>query len=188
MRTRLVPALLAVLAALVLGAATPTAATPVLAGWSISPGGSFFGTGGSVDAPITCTGTDISGTFATGGTTLGVISRISYRNCRSSSALTLSISPRLSWYMYGLSHVNGVTTLEIRNVAANITGPGCNLAVAGKVTATYSNATGILTVLDHDTVVSPGSSCLGLVAPGDTIALLSRSYTISPRHIITPVP
>ena len=188
MRTRLISVLLAVLGALALGAGTPTAATSVLSGWSISPGGIFSGTGGSVDAPITCTGTDISGTFATGGTTLGVISRINYRNCRSSSALTLSITPRLPWSMYGLTHTNGVTTLEIRNVAANIPGPGCNLAVTGKVTATYNNSTGILSILDHDTVVSQGSNCPGVAAPGDTIALLSRSYTISPRHIITPVP
>jgi hypothetical protein len=190
MRARLITALLAVLAAFVLGAGTTSAAVPVPAGWSVSPGGVFSGTGGAVDPPLNCTGTDFGGTFASGSglTTLAVISRLVYRNCKMPGVPTLGITLRLPWSMHGLTHANGVTTLEIRNVAANISGPGCNLSVAGKVTATYSNATGILTVVDHDTVVGPGSYCLGLVAPGDTVALLSSTSTISPRHIITPTP
>ena len=190
MRTRLITALLTVVAALVFGTGTTSAAAPVAAGWTVSPGGVLTGTGGAVDPPLNCTGTDIAGTFASGSglTTIAVINGIIYRNCTMLGLPTLSIVPRLSWSLHGLTHANGVTTLEIRNVAANISGPGCNLSVAGKVTATYNNSTGVLAVIDHDTVVSAGSFCLGLVAPGDTVPLLSRTYTITSRQTITPTP
>lgn len=189
MRTRLIPALLAVLAASVVGVGATATAVPA-AGWTVSPGGTFTGTGNAVDPPLNCTGSNITGTFASGSglTTVAVINGISYRNCKMFGLPTVTIAPRFSWSLYPLSQTNGVTTLEIRNVAANISGPGCNLSVSGTVTATYSNATGVLTVIDHDTVVGAGSYCLGLVAPGDTVTLLSGTYTINPRHNITPTP
>jgi hypothetical protein len=190
MRTRLLPALLAVLAALVLGAGTAPAATSVPAGWSVTPGGSFTGSGGPVDAPLSCAGTTITGVFSTGGSALlGVINRITHHSCTMGGFLAVQSAPRLPWHMNGLSHANGVTTMDITNITAQLSGPGCGLTVAGTATASYSNATGTLAVLTQNIVVTsvdPVNSCLGLIAPGSRIALLSRSYAISPRHIITP--
>jgi hypothetical protein len=188
MRTRILPALLAVMATLVLGTGTSVAAAPVPAGWSVTPGGAFTGRGGPVDPPLACDGTDIAGVYSTVGNPLGTINRITYRNCTMFGLPTLQIIPHLPWTMNGLTYANGVTTMSITGIAASVNGTGCSFTAAGSATATYSNTTGLLTVVNQNTVVTSVSGCLGLITQGTRVALLSRSYAISPPPVITPVP
>jgi hypothetical protein len=53
--------------------------------------------------------------------------------------------------------------------------------VGGTATATYDNATSVLTVVTQSTTVlllSPTGNCFGLVTPGQPMPVLSNSYTI----------
>lgn len=184
MRGRLLPTLLAALTAFVLGAGSAPAAT---SGGHITPGGPFTGTGGPLNWPFPCQGSTIAGQFNSFGNELGVIDEVSYEGC--SSFFTVDISVDVPWTLTGVGHSDGVTSIDIDNIAGTITGPGCNFEVAGQAGTTFDNATSILTVhQDNSMVISvdPANDCLGLVNQGEHIAVLSDSYAINPPQVIVP--
>ena len=182
MRGRLLPTLLAVLATLGLGAgAAPATTVPV--GWSITPGGPFTGAGGPVEGPFRCESSQIAGMFDVDGNSLGFIDEITYDSCVAGSFLTVEISTNLPWLLRGVSHANGLTNIDIDNMGAEVSGPGCRFEVAGSAAATYDNATSILTVRIQAIeiiYVDPSNDCLGLISAGEYVSLLSSSYVISP--------
>jgi len=182
---RLLSTLLAVLATLVLGVGT----APAAVGLSVTPGGPFTGAGGPVDPPLTCAGSQIAGMFNTDGNSLGFIDEISYQNCSAGGFLTIEISPHFPWVLQGIAHSNGVTSIAIDDIAADISGPGCNVVATGSVAATFDNATSILTVVEQNTMITfvdPANDCLGLISQGEHVSLLSNSYFISPPQVIEP--
>jgi hypothetical protein len=184
---RLFRTLLVVLLALVLGAGTGSAAA---AGWSVTPGGPFTGVGGPLDPPLTCAGSQIAGRFTPGDDVLGVIDEVDYQDCVVGGLMTFEMVPIVPWTLHGVSHSAGVTALTIENVAAHAAGPGCAVTVEGSVTASFDNATSVLTVHGHHTTVTavdPVDDCLGLIHTGEPAALLSNSYLISPAQEIVPV-
>jgi hypothetical protein len=182
MRGRLLPTLLAVLTMLVLGAGEVPATAA--AGWRVTPGGPFAGSGGPVSLPgVTCGSSRITGRFISSGTALGVIDGITYQNC--SGFLTVAVTAQGSWPMVPTSYSSGVTTINVTNIAAYVSGPGCTYQVAGQAATSFDNLTSILTVHSESSTVTSGS-CLGLVSPGQHTTILSRSYAISPRQVIEP--
>jgi hypothetical protein len=188
MRGRLLTTLLAVLTTIVLGTGTAPAVT-AMAGWHITPGGTFGGSGGQVRGPsFTCGSSQITGQFNAFGDQLGAIRDIRYQSC-TGGLLTVAISVQLPWTLTGVEHMDGVTTVNITGIAGTVSGPGCNYRVAGQAAATYVNTTGILSVTRDYSVVSyvdPASNCFGQVVQGQAATLLSSSYSISPRQVIVP--
>lgn len=181
MRGRILPTLLAVLITFVLGA-TPASA----AGWRVTPGGPFGGSGGRLSAPITCAGSSISGLFTVSGDRLGLINGVKYNGC--SGTLAFSVTVDTPWLLVGIGYSAGVASIEIRNIRAYVSGPGCFFAVEGTAAASYDNSTGILSVLPNaTTVITSVNGCLGLVSPGQRVSVLSPSYVISPRQVIDVV-
>lgn len=185
---RLLSILLAVLTALVLGAgAVPATTAP--AGWSVTPGGQFTGDGGPVDGPFTCASSQIAGAFSMIGDALGFIDDISYQDCSWGYPLVIEISPHPPWVLQGTAHANGVTSIDIDNVAASISGPGCLFEVTGSAATTFDNATSVLTVHNQNTMITsvdPAENCFGLINTGEHVSLLSNYYVISPPQIIGP--
>lgn len=184
MKARLLPALLAVLTTLVLGAGTAPA---VPLDWSVTPGGAFTGVGGPVDVPLTCAGTTIAGVFNTGVSPLGIIDEMTYHGCAMGGVLPVQITLHFPWPLNGIDHANGVTSIHIDDIGASISGPACAFEVTGSAATSFDNATSVLTVHEQNTmitVVDPANDCLGLISAGERIPLLSDSYAISPAQVI----
>ncbi|GAB1516873.1 hypothetical protein JCM33774_89190 [Actinophytocola sp. KF-1] len=183
MRGRLLPILLAALTVLVLGVGAVPAATAT-GELRVSPGGLFTGTGGSVYAPpVNCGSSRVTGRFTSTGPPLGIIDGITYQNCSGFFAVTVSVD--VPWTMSATAYSNGVTTINLTDMAATVTGPGCRYKVDGQASASFDNATSVLTVL-HEAATVTEASCLGLISPGQRTRLLSGSYVISPSQVIEP--
>jgi hypothetical protein len=177
-------ALLLTLVALVLGAGTASA---VPAGWVVTPGGPYTGSGGPVDSPISCGGSRITGHLAPVGDLLGTIDDLTYQDCGSGTGFTITVSVHTPWSLRGLGHASGVTDIVIEDIAADLTAPACAVTVNGQAAARFDNVTSTLTVLNQGIVVTfvdPANDCFGLIAPGEHISLLSGSYAISPAQVI----
>jgi hypothetical protein len=188
-------------AALTLGAGKPPAA---VAGWTVSPGGSFTGHAGTTEladttsgqAAIICASSSSRGTFKSGsglpGASIGSIVAASFRG----GCFTLTAG-RLPWKVNAKSYqsATGTTVGTITGVHLRFTDPTfCNLtadgtsATAGNGTVRfrYANATGRLQVLRArgDLHIYQVQGCGGVFHDGDT-ATLSGTYMITPAQTIT---
>jgi hypothetical protein len=190
-----------VAAAVTLGAANSPAA---VAGWTVSPGGSFTGHAGRTEladtttgeAAIICASSSSQGTFKSGsglpGTSIGSIAAVSFQG----GCFTLTAG-RLPWKVNAKSYrsATGTTVGTITGVHLRFTDPTfCNLtadgtsATAGNGTVRfrYANATGRLQVLrtGGNLHIYQVQGCGGVFHDGDT-ATLSGTYMITPVQAIT---
>lgn len=184
---RLLSVLFAVFALLVSAAGTGVA-NPLPAGWTVTPGGSFSGTGDVMFGPFVCTATSISGEFAASGTFLGTIDDAQYDNCTLGSFGWLPVDIYYSggpWTMWGVSQDLHWTTITIEDITVDIAGIGCLATVSGSATVVH-DIDDRVSVVEHDTVatyVDPANDCLGLVLEGDVVPVLSETYRISPGQV-----
>jgi hypothetical protein len=198
MRARLIGALAA-------GAAL--AATAFITGsasadptWTVSPGGSFTGTAGETDlttesgVELFCSSSTASGTAQSGSGLSNPLATLPeggvvFNDCQGPFGLTFEVSHVGTWNLNGVSYDGSdVTTGNLDNITANISGPGCEATVTGAVNATYTNSTGVLSVLPDQTLtissVDPNNDCLGLISQGEH-AGFSGDYQISPALTVT---
>ncbi len=187
--------------ALILGAGNSQAA---VAGWTVSPGGSFTGHAGTTEladattgqAAIICASSSSRGTFRSGsglpGASIGSIAAARFRG----GCFTLTAG-RLPWKVNAKSYqsTTGTTVGTITGVHLRFTDPGfCNLtadgtsgtAGNGTVRFRYANATGRLQVLRArgNLHIYQVQGCGGVFHDGDTAALLG-TYMITPVQTIT---
>lgn len=188
-------------------AAAPSFATTIRATWTITPGGAVTGKASTTTLKDTKTGTTLtcasSATTATlksgSGQTnpIGKITSVTFSNCTGPGGLvftattTASSSNPYPLNATGYNSTSGVTTGNITNIKASISGPGCSASVAGttatstgKVTGKYSNSTGKLTTSGGNLHIWNVSGCFGLIANGDP-STFKGSYAISPKQKIT---
>jgi hypothetical protein len=206
MRKRFTAALLSSGAAVVaLGLGTTAAmASSVDATWTVSPGGSVKASGsGQVKDAKTgtvakCKSIKMSGTAKHGkglsGAGIATIKSGSFTGCTIATISVKVASNGLPWKLNAVSYKNGVTTGTITGVDLKATAPGCTASLDGtkagadngKITATYSNSTGVLKLVGtggnlHTWGVS---GCFGLVKNGDP-EHASGSLKMSPKQKIT---
>lgn len=75
-----------------------------------------------------------------------------------------------TWPINAIWYSSGVTTGTITNVDVKISGSLCTAEVAGTVSFTYINSTGILAVSPDDSLLKVKSaSCLGVLNTDDVI-------------------
>jgi hypothetical protein len=199
MRARFIGALAAG-AALVTTAvmAGPASAQP--ATWTVSPGGDFTGTAGETilttesGVELFCSSSTAEGN-APGGTGVSnplaslAEGGVQFNDCQGPFGLTFEVAHVGTWNLNGASYDGSdVTTGTLDDITANISGPGCEAVVTGSVNATYTNSTGVLTVLPDQTLtistVDPNNDCLGLITQGEH-AGFSGDYQISPVLTVT---
>lgn len=187
MRRNLVRTLLAMLTVLVAGAGTAGAST----GWTVTPGGSFTGTGGPTPPPVTCTSTVITGSFFSSlDGHIGEITEVVFNGCTFEGFLPMEIDVHTPVPIFALSYAAPVVDVELRGFSADFRGPGCLYRVDGFIQGTYDNDTAQL-ALDRPrltvTFVDPLENCFGLVNVGDAHdSPLSPVYDISPPQRIEP--
>lgn len=206
MRKRFTAALLSSGAAVVaLGLGTTAAmASSVNATWTVSPGGSVKASGsGQVKDTKTgtvakCKSIKMSGTAKHGkglsGADIATIKSGSFTGCTIATVSVKVASHGLPWKLNAVSYKNGVTTGTITGVDLKASAPGCTATLDGtkagadngKITATYSNSTGVLKLVGtggnlHSWGVS---GCFGLVKNGDP-QQASGSLKMSPKQKIT---
>jgi hypothetical protein len=188
--------------ALALGA-TPSSATTATT-FTVKPGGAVSASG-SAQVKDTKTGTvakcsslKLSATLKKGsglpGAKIGKITTGSFTGCKIGT-ISVSVAVHgLPWFLNATSSAGGVTKGTITGIDLVATAPGCSATLDGtgagkdngKVTVSYSNSTGKLTILGsggnlHDYAVS---GCLGLINNGDP-ETASGSTTVSPKQTIT---
>ena len=168
---------------------------------TITPGGSFTGTGKLTvpigQASISCK-SSITGTLASGvvqGDKLGSISSV--KKCTGAgplgTTLTITFSAGLgsnSWPMVASAFRSGVVSGEISNIKATVSATGCTATIAGNsatspgsIPFTFNGST-LDFLKGGDLHIWNVSGCFGLIADGDT-AELSASYAITPKQTIT---
>jgi hypothetical protein len=129
------------------------------------------------------------------GTSIASITSISFSNCTGPLGLTFTVKAgHLPWHLNAVSYSNGVTHGTITGIHATLTGPSCSAKVDGtsgtanngKVSATYTNSTGVLKILTTggNLHIYSVSGCAGLIHSGDA-STFSGSYTVSPKQKIT---
>jgi hypothetical protein len=190
---------------LTLAASSATAATGVAATWTVKPGGAITAKAGKTTlkdtktgSVLTCQSSSGSGTLKKGsglsGTGIGSISALSFNTCTGPLGLTFTVkTTHFPWHLNAVSFSSGVTTGTITGIHATLTGPSCSAVVDGtgptadngKVTAKYSNGTGILSTTGAGNLhVYNVSGCAGLINSGDG-ASFHGAYTVSPKQTIT---
>jgi hypothetical protein len=197
MRGRLIGALAAG-AALVASIVMSAPANAVPATWTVTPGGPFTGVAGTTvlkvqetGVTLTCQSATAAGTADSGtGQTnpLGTLppGSTKFFNCSGPFGLTFNVTHTGTWNLNGVSYSSGVTTGNISNVTATISGPGCAASVAGSVIAKYTNSSHTLATpgTDYGLVFTSASGCLGLISTGQHASFTS-SFNISPAMTIT---
>lgn len=199
MRARLFGALVAGVAlasaAVLTGTASAAPAT-----WSVSPGGDFTGVAGETilttesGVELFCESSDAAGSAA-GGTGLEnplaslPEGGVTFNDCQGPFGLTFEVAHIGTWHLNGVSYDGSdVTTGTLDDITAQISGPACEATVTGSVNATYTNSTGVLTVLPEQTLVistvDPNNDCLGLITQGEHSGF-SGDYQISPQLTVT---
>jgi len=199
MRARLIGALAAG-AALAASAVITGTASAVPATWTVSPGGSFTGTAGETDltteggVELFCSSSTAAGTAQSGSGLSNPLAQlpeggVSFNDCQGPFGLSFDVAHVGTWDLNGVSYDGSdVTTGTLDNITANISGPGCEATVTGSVNVTYTNSTGVLSVLPDQTLlistVDPNNDCLGLITQGEH-AGFSGDYQISPVLTVT---
>lgn len=196
MRGRLIGALAAG-AALIASIVMSAPANAVPATWTVSPGGPFTGAAGTTvlkvqetGVQLTCQSATAAGTAKSGTGLSNPLATLpagstKFNNCSGPFGLTFGVTHVGTWNLNGSTYASGVTTGNLTNINANISGPGCAATVAGTVNATYTNATHVLaTQPNFGLVFTSVSGCLGLIATGQH-ASFAGSFTISPALTVT---
>jgi hypothetical protein len=193
--------LAAAAAALTLSAGSSPAA---VAGWTVSPGGSFTGKAGTTEllntttgnAAIICASSTVQGTLKSGsglpGAGIGSITMARFRR----GCFTLTAG-RLPWKVNARSYQpgTGTTAGTITGVHLRFTDPTfCDFtadgtsatAGDGTVRFRYTNGTGKLQVIRAGSILHfyQVQGCGGAFHDGDTAAL-SGTYMITPAQTIT---
>ena len=197
MRGRLIGALAAG-AALVASIVMSAPANAVPATWTVTPGGPFTGAAGTTvlkvqetGVTLTCRSATAAGTAKSGTGLSNPLATLppgstKFNTCSGPFGLTFTVAHTGTWNLNGSTYASGVTTGNISNVTATISGPGCAASVAGSVIAKYTNSTHTLTTpgTDYGLVFTSASGCLGLISVGQHASFTS-SFNISPAMTIT---
>ena len=192
MRRRLLSMLAAVV--VTVGASTLGAPPAAAATWTVSPGGPFTGTAGSVvftdvvtGIRLQCTASTVSGQLSsgTGLSGTGLFSAtFGFSGCGGPLGLTISITPCAIPIFNAESYSNGVTTGTVTNICLRFSSPSCAFTVAGSASWTYTNSTGVLRIFGPGTLISSVSGCFGLVRNGDTMSI-DAIFVLRPPPVIT---
>ena len=185
-----------------------SAAPALAATWTVKPGGTVAATSGKTTLTDTNTGVSLSCASSKGaatlksgsglsGTGIGSITSLAFNSCTGPAGLKFTVTTsHFPWSLNAVSFnsTSGVTTGTLTGIHATLTGPGCSAVVDGtsatadngKVSATYTNSTGVLKTLTtggnlHTYSVS---GCFGLIHSGDS-ATFSGTYAVSPKQTIT---
>ena len=183
-----------------LGATTALAATT----WTVTPGGTFSGTGKLTlsfgGGGFTCS-SSVAGKLRGGngpGSHIGSITAMGLTDCAGPPPLqpvwTLQAGG-LPWAMNAQSYDSGTgtTTGKVTGLHLSVAGEGCAFTVDGtgggkdngKVTFTYTNGTHVLKLGKPGNLHAYNiSGCAGLISNGSPVGL-AASYTISPPQKIT---
>jgi hypothetical protein len=196
MRGRFIGALAAA-AALVASIVISAPANAVPATWTITPGGNFTGAAGTTllkvqetGVQLTCRTATARGTAKTGPGHSNPLATlppggVRFNTCTGPFGLTFGVTHVGTWSLNGNSYAAPVTTGNLVNINANISGPGCAANVTGSVNATYNNTTKVLTVLPNfGLTFTSVTGCLGLISAGQH-ASFSGAFTISPGLTVT---
>lgn len=200
MRARLIGTLAAG-AALAVSAVLTGTASAQPATWTVTPGGAFTGAAGETDltteggVELFCSSSTAAGTAQSGSGLSNPLAQlpegsVTFNDCQGPFGLSFDVAHIGTWDLNGVSYdsASGVTTGTLDNITANISGPGCEATVTGSVNATYTNGSGVLSVLPDQTLtistVDPNNDCLGLITQGEH-AGFSGDYQISPVLTVT---
>jgi len=193
MRGRLIGALVAgaaMIAGLVMAA--PAAALP--ATWTVTPGGAFTGTAGTTvlriqetGIQLTCRSATAAGTAKSGSGLSNPLATlppggVKFNTCSGPFGLTFTVAHVGTWNLNGVSYnaTTGVTSGNLSNIVANISGPSCSASVSGSVNVTFTNSTDVLAVQpNYGLIFTSVSGCLGLISTGQH-ASFSGSFAITP--------
>ncbi|WP_460393852.1 hypothetical protein [Actinophytocola sediminis] len=187
----------AALTSVIIGA-TPAAAS---AGWTVTPGGDADGDAGvtvltvrpadgGADQVLDCLGShaDITA-FSSPDSHVADIDNITFDDCLLAGLISFDVNAATPWSLHALGYNAPVVAGEIRDIEADIVGPGCQATVAGTVTGDYNNDTHQLTVVPNFsltiTFVDATDNCLGLLHVNDTAAF-DGVYDVSPAQEILP--
>jgi hypothetical protein len=181
-----------------------SAAPALAATFSVTPGGSFsFSGSGQVKDQTTgtvahCT-INLSGTLKSGhglsGAGIGSITSASFASC---TIATISVSVAvhgLPWKenVTGVNATTGTVKGNISGIDLVASAPGCSATLDGtaaganngKTNITYSDKTGVLTLLGNGNLHSWAvSGCFGLLNNGD-VQKASGSGSVTPKQTIT---
>ncbi|MGB3439375.1 MAG: hypothetical protein WBA97_11550 [Actinophytocola sp.] len=106
-----------------------------------------------------------------------------FNECTGPFGLTFTVAHQGTWALNGGTYASGVTTGQITNIDADISGPFCEATVTGAVNATFTNSSNALAVLPAQTLtvsyVDPANDCLGLITQGEA-AGFSGTFVITP--------
>lgn len=170
--------------------------------YTVSPGGKYSAAAGKTilkdnksKTVLTCKSASAKGTLKKGkglaGAKIGTISSSAFNKCSGPLSLTFKVKQGSTWYLNVTKYnkKTGVTTGNISNIKATLSGTACSATVTGATDATYTNKTGVLAVKavaksGHVLKISKVKGCAGLIANGDT-SDFTGSYKISPRQKIT---
>src|SRR5262249_32370255 len=132
----------AALASIVIGVTPASAAV----GWTVTPGGNATGTTDLTvltvrpsnpalpDQVLDCLGSTAGiNAFSSATSHVANINSITFNDCLLAGLITFNVVPTLPWQLHALSYSAPVVTGEIRNIKADIVGPGCRATVQGKV-------------------------------------------------------
>lgn len=188
------------------GLAIGLSATSALAAttWSVSPGGTISGGGGTTTVKdttsgltVTCTSSTLKGSLKHGtglaGSKIGTVTSLAFKSCTVDS-FTLSISSgTVAWHVNAVSYGSGVTHGTISGIHFAISSSVCSAVIDGtggtahngKVKFTYTNRTHKLKILPSgdNLHVYKVNGCLGAISNGDA-GTISSVYTISPAQTI----
>ena len=177
--------------------------------WTVTPGGAITATSATIMLTDTTTGTSepcssstVKGSLRAGtgpGAGIGGLTSVAFTSCEivlTGQPFTLTGS-HLPWQLNAVSYhsATGVTTATITGihvVLKTTTSPGCSAdldgtsatADNGKITVTYANKTGKLTVPKTGSHLAFYNSTCSGIHNGDHAAF-STTYTVSPKQTIT---
>jgi hypothetical protein len=146
-----------------------------------TPLATAYAAGGGPVPTLGCTTSLLGGDLNAAGTQFVNVEVTSHQNCLLYGYINLTVSTQLPWQVAAIAQSGTVTNYTISNIGARLTGPGCQLSVAGTAAGSYNSATSVLTVVIQSTIVtsvSASAGCLGLVSVGQSLPILSTSYTV----------
>ncbi|MFJ4711954.1 hypothetical protein [Streptomyces sp. NPDC088785] len=184
-----------------LGASGTSASAAGSGVWTVGPGGSYTAHASSPAftfpaATFVCTSSTASGSFATtdaDGVAAGTFTPTSFSVC-SVGGIPFTYTAGPTPWKVNLLQRNAANPsridVSISGVTLKWSATGCNVTWTGTAYGQYDNGTGQLLigptgVAASQLVAGPGTSCLGLVKPGDVLTI-KAAYALTPKQTITP--
>jgi hypothetical protein len=210
MRRMVITGAAALAACGVLGLAPPAAQASSAAAptWTVAPGGSITAAAGhtrlgdtSSGAGINCRSSNGGAILASGsglrGRGIAVITSLAFSTCFGGElTLTTTASANNPWPLNAASYdaTTGVTSGNITNFMATVSGTGCSATLAGATATTpgtvkvrYTNSTHTLKLRRSGGTLHfwNVSGCPGLFNDGDAAKFTTANYTVTPGQTIT---